>query len=71
MFGIGSSEIMVIAIAAIVIFGARRLPEIGSALGKGFRNFRKTLDGREDTESSTQSQTPNSNQNSEAQKQKK
>ena len=48
MFGLGTTEIVMIAGAAIVVFGARRLPEIGSALGKGFRNFRKTLDGKDE-----------------------
>jgi sec-independent protein translocase protein TatA len=51
MFGLGTSEILLIAGAGILLFGARRLPEIGSALGRGFRNFKKTLEGREEESS--------------------
>ena len=40
MFGIGSSELIVIAIIILFIFGARRLPEIGSGLGKAISEFR-------------------------------
>ena len=38
---IGMPEIIVIALVVVVLFGARKLPEIGSALGKAIREFRK------------------------------
>ena len=41
MFGIGGHELLVILLVVVVIFGARRLPEIGSALGRAIRDFRK------------------------------
>jgi len=41
MFGIGIQEILVILVIGLVIFGAKKLPEIGGALGKGIRNFKK------------------------------
>ena len=41
MFGIGMQELLVILIIALIVFGARRLPEIGSGLGKAIHNFRK------------------------------
>jgi len=41
MFGIGMQELLVILLVVVVIFGARRLPEIGSGLGRAIRNFRK------------------------------
>ena len=47
MFGLGTTEILLIAGAGVVLFGARRLPEIGASLGKGFRNFRKTIEGKD------------------------
>ena len=48
MFGVGSQEIFIILIVALVIFGPGRLPEIGGALGKGIRDFKKGFDGHEE-----------------------
>lgn len=42
MFGsIGVPEILLILLVILVLFGARRLPEIGKGLGKGIREFKK------------------------------
>ena len=41
MFGLGTQEILLILVVALVVFGARRLPEIGSGLGRAIRNFRQ------------------------------
>ncbi|HOV91277.1 MAG TPA: twin-arginine translocase TatA/TatE family subunit [Syntrophorhabdaceae bacterium] len=41
MFGLGFPELIVILIIIIMIFGAGKLPEIGSAIGKGIRSFKK------------------------------
>ncbi|MCK4881430.1 MAG: twin-arginine translocase TatA/TatE family subunit [Candidatus Omnitrophica bacterium] len=38
---IGIPEIILIVLAVIVLFGAKKLPEIGSALGKAIREFKK------------------------------
>lgn len=38
---IGTPEIIIIVLAIIILFGAKKLPEIGSALGKAIREFRK------------------------------
>ena len=43
MFGIGMPELIVIIIIAILVFGATRLPEIGSGVGKAIRNFKKSI----------------------------
>jgi sec-independent protein translocase protein TatA len=48
MFGIGAPELIVILIIALVVFGPGKLPEIGSALGKGIRDFKKSMDGAEE-----------------------
>ena len=40
MFGIGTTELLVLLVIVIVIFGARRLPELGSGLGKAIKNFK-------------------------------
>lgn len=48
MFGLGIPELVVILVVALVFFGPGKLPEIGSALGKGIRDFKKAFDGGED-----------------------
>ncbi len=40
MFGLGTSELMVIGVIVFLIFGAKRLPEIGKGLGGAIREFR-------------------------------
>ncbi|MDR2669825.1 MAG: twin-arginine translocase TatA/TatE family subunit [Desulfovibrio sp.] len=39
--GIGIQEILVVLVIGLVLFGAKRLPEIGSGLGKAIKNFKK------------------------------
>ena len=48
MFGIGMPELIVILVIVLVVFGAGRLPEIGSSLGKSIRNFKKASDGKDE-----------------------
>jgi sec-independent protein translocase protein TatA len=44
MFGpIGWPEILIILIVALLLFGAKRLPEIGSSMGKAIREFKKSF----------------------------
>jgi len=43
MFGLGTTELIIILVLALIIFGAGRLPEVGSALGKGIKNFKKGI----------------------------
>jgi len=48
MFGLGLQEILVILMVVLLIFGAGRLPEIGKALGRSLREFKKAMDGSSD-----------------------
>jgi len=48
MFGIGMPELLVILVIILIIFGAGKLPEIGGAIGKGIRNFKKATNEPED-----------------------
>ena len=41
MFGIGMPELLVILLIILMIFGVGKLPEIGGALGRGIKNFKK------------------------------
>lgn len=40
MFGIGTQELVLILIIALIIFGPSKLPELGKSLGRGIREFR-------------------------------
>jgi sec-independent protein translocase protein TatA len=41
MFGIGMPELIIILVIILIIFGAGKLPEIGSGIGRGIKNFKK------------------------------
>ncbi len=48
MFGIGLSELLVILLICLLLFGASRLPEIGKSLGDGIREFKKAMKDTQD-----------------------
>ena len=55
MFGVGPTELIIILVLALIVFGPKKLPEIGKSLGQGLRELRKaskdvmdTLDGVDD-----------------------
>jgi len=41
MFNVGPMELMVILVLALLVFGPKKLPEMGKSIGKGLREFRK------------------------------
>ncbi|HEY1355975.1 MAG TPA: twin-arginine translocase TatA/TatE family subunit [Solirubrobacterales bacterium] len=45
---IGPFEIAIVLIIALIVFGPKRLPELGRSLGKGIREFRGSLSGDDD-----------------------
>lgn len=45
--GIGFPELMIILVIVLVIFGAGRLPQIGSGLGKAIRGFKDAIEGKD------------------------
>ncbi len=48
MFGIGTTELMIVLGIVVVLFGARRLPELGSGVGKAIKNFKEGLSGKDE-----------------------
>ncbi|GLI37031.1 twin-arginine translocase TatA/TatE family subunit [Geobacter hydrogenophilus] len=50
MFGFGVPELLIILSIVLVVFGAGKLPEIGSAFGKSIKNFKKASEGKDEIE---------------------
>ena len=48
MFGLGTTEMMIILVLVLIIFGAGKLPQVGGALGKGLREFKSGVSGAQD-----------------------
>lgn len=48
MMGIGFPELMIILVIIMIIFGAGKLPEIGSAFGNSIKNFKKSMKEADD-----------------------
>ncbi|MHB8232019.1 MAG: twin-arginine translocase TatA/TatE family subunit [bacterium] len=48
MFGLGLPEIIIILLVVFLIFGARKLPEIGSGFGKAIKNFKNSFSGKDE-----------------------
>ncbi|MGA0164121.1 MAG: twin-arginine translocase TatA/TatE family subunit [Bdellovibrionota bacterium] len=43
MFGLGATELLILLGIAVLLFGAAKLPQLGSGIGQGIRNFKKAL----------------------------
>jgi len=41
MFGLGTSELIIILVIVVILFGATRLPQIGRGIGEAIKNFKK------------------------------
>ena len=60
LFGpVGPTELILIVLIVVIIFGARRLPELGKSLGDGNKNFKKSSTSKEkENESKDESEPP-------------
>ena len=57
-FGISVWELMILLVVLLLIFGAKRLPEMGRSLGKGMREFKDSVTGVEEAVSTTTPTAP-------------
>lgn len=59
LFGpLGPQELILIFLIVIVIFGARRLPELGKSLGEGIKNFKRSVTKERDDEEEKEQEEP-------------
>ncbi|MCI0371736.1 MAG: twin-arginine translocase TatA/TatE family subunit [candidate division NC10 bacterium] len=47
MFGLGFPELLIIFLIVLLLFGASRLPQMGSGLGKAIKNFKESVTGKD------------------------
>lgn len=43
MFGLGATELIILLVIIVLLFGAGKLPQLGAGIGQGIRNFKKSL----------------------------
>jgi sec-independent protein translocase protein TatA len=53
MPNVGPLELAVVVIIALIVFGPKRLPELGKSMGKGIREFRASISGESDDDDDT------------------
>jgi sec-independent protein translocase protein TatA len=57
-FGVGFPELIILLLVLLLVFGAKRLPEMGRSLGKGMREFKDGVSGMEATVTGTEPSPP-------------
>jgi len=60
MFGIGIPELLIILVIVLIIFGANKLPEIGSGMGRAIKNFKKATGEHEEIDVTPKSESKDS-----------
>ena len=57
MMGLGVTELVIILVIVIVLFGASRLPQIGRGLGEGIANFKRSVKTGKDSDEESKSES--------------
>lgn len=57
-FGIGPTELIILLIVVLLLFGAKRVPEIGRSVGKGMREFKDAVSGKDEEQPPRLPQAP-------------
>jgi len=57
MFGLGVTELIIILVIVVVLFGASKLPEIGKGVGEAITNFKKSTSGLSGIDDAPKSKT--------------
>lgn len=50
MFGLGMGELVVILLIVVLMFGGKKLPQLGASLGESIKNFKKGMKNDDDTD---------------------
>ncbi len=65
MFGLGASELIIILIIVVILFGASRLPEIGKGVGEAIKNFKKSTEDKPEIDANPDEKSNHSGDNQE------
>jgi sec-independent protein translocase protein TatA len=58
MFGLGSQEVLIIALIILLLFGGKKIPELMKGLGKGVKEYKKAMNGVEEEINNITEDTP-------------
>ena len=59
MFGLGTTELIIILVIVIMFFGLGKLPKVAKELGSGMRTFKKSLNGEDEDEDDDEEKSQN------------
>ena len=57
MFGLGVTELMIVLVIVVILFGSSKLPEIGRGVGEAIRNFKKSTSDTPEIDEARKSDT--------------
>ena len=63
MFGLGATELIIILVIVVILFGASRLPEIGKGIGEAIKNFKKSTEDKPEIDVTSDEKSNSSGEN--------